>query len=376
MDGTFRPTLLLSMPQLQDPNFARTVVLLCDFAPEGAFGLVLNRPTEMPASTMVRLDPPIVGGNELPLCIGGPVEPERGWILTGDDAGRRRVPRDPARGCTCRRRRSLLRRVLSTTPAPPRARVLAGYAGWGPGQLDKELAQSAWLMGDVELDLGVRQSSPARCGKPQSAGSARTRPRCRRATAFTDSHQSAVISRQSQSSVTVDRQSAVTVVSPSTVDRQSAVASGELVPTGDFEEVTVTVDCRLPADCDCRPPDCRLPTESLSRENFFEERQRLRVLRLTQPEHRLLPDLAIRVRAGDVDEERDAFGRRQLAQCEDGLLLDLGVRIVVDPVRDRARRPWRRPSGRARRSPRSALPASAFVFATLMSAATPASSLS
>ena len=46
----------------------------------------------------------------------------------------------------------LLREVLETRPAP-RARVLAGYAGWGPGQLDDELAQSAWLMGDVDLDL-------------------------------------------------------------------------------------------------------------------------------------------------------------------------------------------------------------------------------
>ena len=82
MDETFRPTLLLSMPQLQDPNFTRTVVLLCDYTEEGAFGLVLNRPTEMPATTMVKLDPPIAGGNELPLSIGGPVEPERGWILT------------------------------------------------------------------------------------------------------------------------------------------------------------------------------------------------------------------------------------------------------------------------------------------------------
>lgn len=151
MTQSFRPTLLLSMPQLQDPNFARTVVLLCDYMPDGAFGLVLNRPTDMTASSMVRLEPPIAGGNDLPLCIGGPVEPERGWILMADE------PDDPEYRMICdgiylSTSPALLRQVLAATPAP-RARVLAGYAGWGPGQLDAELAQSAWLMGDVELDL-------------------------------------------------------------------------------------------------------------------------------------------------------------------------------------------------------------------------------
>ena len=127
---TFRPTLLLSMPQLQDPNFARTVVLLCDFAPEGAFGLVLNRPTEMPATSMVKLNPPIVGGNGMPLCIGGPVEPERGWILMGT-APEEAEYREIQEGLYLSTSPTVLRRVLSTLPAPPRARVLAGYAGWG-----------------------------------------------------------------------------------------------------------------------------------------------------------------------------------------------------------------------------------------------------
>src|SRR6476659_4875291 len=85
MSEPFRPALLLSMPQLQDPNFSRTVVLLCDYGPDGAFGLVLNRPTDRAASTMVRLDPPVEGGNDLPLWIGGPVEPQRGWILLGEE---------------------------------------------------------------------------------------------------------------------------------------------------------------------------------------------------------------------------------------------------------------------------------------------------
>ena|SRR5687768_16486216 len=150
-DHDFQPSLLLSMPQLQDPNFARTVVLLCDFTPGGAFGLVLNRPTEMAARDMVRLTPPVVGGNTLPLYIGGPVQPELGWILVNEPpaSGEYRTVRD---GLYLSSSPELLRAVLEQEPSP-RARVIAGYAGWGPGQLDEELAESAWLIGDVHIDL-------------------------------------------------------------------------------------------------------------------------------------------------------------------------------------------------------------------------------
>jgi len=157
MAESFRASLLLSMPQLQDPNFSRTVVLLCEYGPEGAFGLVVNRPTDMPASEMVRLEPPVAGANNMLLWIGGPVEPERGWILVGDDAsGMSAEPRTEFKlirdGLYLSTSHVLLREVLEAHP-PPRARVIAGYAGWGPGQLDEELARSSWLMGDVELDL-------------------------------------------------------------------------------------------------------------------------------------------------------------------------------------------------------------------------------
>jgi putative transcriptional regulator len=147
----FRPSYLLSMPQMQDPNFSRTVVLLCEYRPEGAFGLVLNRPTDLVASEMVRLDPPVSGGNDMPLFFGGPVQQERGWILLESE------PADPDRrmireGLYLSSSPDVLREVLQARPAP-RARVLAGYAGWGPGQLDQELAASAWLITDVEVDL-------------------------------------------------------------------------------------------------------------------------------------------------------------------------------------------------------------------------------
>jgi putative transcriptional regulator len=147
----FKPSLLLSMPQMQDPNFARTVVLLCDYGPDGAFGLVVNRPTDMAANEMVRMEPPIPRGNDLRLYLGGPVQPERGWILVADqpDIAEYRTIQE---GLHLSSSPELLRRVLEQRPAP-RARVIAGYAGWGPGQLDEELAQSAWLIGDVDLDL-------------------------------------------------------------------------------------------------------------------------------------------------------------------------------------------------------------------------------
>jgi len=150
MQDAFKTALLLSMPQLQDPNFARTVVLLCEYNANGAFGLVLNRPTDVAASEMVRLEPPVLAANDMPLWIGGPVEPDRGWILLGDEPRAEfKFIRD---GLYLSTSQTLLREVLETRPAP-RARVLAGYAGWGPGQLDEELAQSAWLMADVDLDL-------------------------------------------------------------------------------------------------------------------------------------------------------------------------------------------------------------------------------
>jgi putative transcriptional regulator len=155
-DTSMTPALLLSMPQLDDPNFGRTVVLLCEFAAEGAFGLVINRPTEFPAASVVQLDPPVLAANDLPLWIGGPVEPERGWILL-TEAREEEDARELAPGLFLSASPHVLRRVLESSMPPP-ARVIAGYAGWGPGQLDEELSQSSWLMADV--DAGFLFATP------------------------------------------------------------------------------------------------------------------------------------------------------------------------------------------------------------------------
>ena len=146
------PALLLSMPQLVDPNFARSVILLCEHGPDGAFGLIVNRPSEVAAAEAVQLEPPIERPNTMPLLLGGPVEPQRGWILTAqppDEAEARALGANLYLSASP----ALLRDVLQAKPFPRRTLVLAGYAGWAAGQLDEELAQSAWLITPVDLDL-------------------------------------------------------------------------------------------------------------------------------------------------------------------------------------------------------------------------------
>src|SRR4051794_19980301 len=160
--SSLAPSFLLSMPQLLDPNFNRTVVLLCKHSEEGAFGLVVNRPlvTEGPVVVEVRAAADAVGRktevseHELQVWVGGPVEPQSSWILDGDDsdlAEERRGVR-VAEGLYLSTSPDLLHRILGPAP-PPRTRLIVGFSGWGPGQLEQELAESAWLISDIDHEV-------------------------------------------------------------------------------------------------------------------------------------------------------------------------------------------------------------------------------
>jgi putative transcriptional regulator len=141
------------MPQLIDPNFARTVVLLCKHSEEqGAFGLVVNRPLVASGRVVVNLHPPVSTERDLEVWVGGPVEQHRSWILVAGPEIDEEVYVTIADGLYLSTSPDLLRRLLQPDP-PPRARLVVGYAGWGPGQLEAELQASAWLLSDVDREL-------------------------------------------------------------------------------------------------------------------------------------------------------------------------------------------------------------------------------
>jgi putative transcriptional regulator len=152
------PALLLSMPQLADPNFRRTVVLLCEHTEDGAWGLVLNRPTRQRAAAVVNLSPPVEGDSGIEVWTGGPVEPQRGCLLLPEEPlGSEAFEVSP--GVYIAVSAELLRTLIAGVPMT-RTRLLMGYAGWGPGQLDRELTESSWLISEVSTDI-VFDTEPA-----------------------------------------------------------------------------------------------------------------------------------------------------------------------------------------------------------------------
>ncbi len=146
--------LLVAMPSLTDMFFERTVVYLCSHQAEGAVGLVINRPATSPVFPKLLHKLNIKGtaaAEHVQVHMGGPVEPNRGYVLHTDDLeyeNSRRV------GGSMMLTSSVdVLRGIAAGQGPRHALILFGYAGWGPGQLDREILQNAWLHGVADEDL-------------------------------------------------------------------------------------------------------------------------------------------------------------------------------------------------------------------------------
>lgn len=155
-ESSLSATLLVAMPQLQDPNFHRTVMLIVEHDENGTFGLVLNREVDLLASTLcASLDVRWEGDPDANIQWGGPVEPNSGWLLFSDpiegDEESRAVTAVGEDGIYLARSLDVLRDVASLPKTD--IRFYLGYAGWGPGQLEGEMAQGAWLVAPSDPKL-------------------------------------------------------------------------------------------------------------------------------------------------------------------------------------------------------------------------------
>jgi len=138
--------LLVASPSLLDPNFKRAVVLVTEHTDEGAAGLVLNRPSTSVVSDLVpQLEPLVDDGDQV--WVGGPVQPNAvlvlGEFVDPDEAA---VPLFGALGFPA------LDDPEEVVPVTTRRRVFAGYAGWGAGQLEDELARDDWIVEPAQAD--------------------------------------------------------------------------------------------------------------------------------------------------------------------------------------------------------------------------------
>lgn len=144
---------LIALPSLRDPNFARTVTYLCEHTPEGAMGIVVNRPSALTLEDILA-SMEIEPGPEtpdLPVFNGGPVQPERGFLLHSP-ADRWQSTLEVTDEIAITTSRDILQ-ALAQGQGPDEVLIALGYAGWGPGQLERELQQDSWLVAPASLEI-------------------------------------------------------------------------------------------------------------------------------------------------------------------------------------------------------------------------------
>jgi putative transcriptional regulator len=146
--------LLIAMPDMADPRFAYSVIFMCAYSPEGAMGLVINKPTtELSLRDLLeQLEINGTAPTDRPIHFGGPVEHGRGFVLhdKGYFSDIATMDISPAFAMTATLD---ILEAIAEGKGPREALIALGYAGWGPGQLEAEIAQNAWLTVEADPEL-------------------------------------------------------------------------------------------------------------------------------------------------------------------------------------------------------------------------------
>ncbi len=153
-EQSFTDHFLIAMPALDDPNFQRTVTYICEHNSNGAMGIVINRPTDVSLGELLEhteIETELAEVAARTVFMGGPVQQDRGFVLhtPGDTWDSTLAISGQAAVTTSRD----ILAAIATASGPERFMVALGYAGWGAGQLEQEMAENAWLCGPASADI-------------------------------------------------------------------------------------------------------------------------------------------------------------------------------------------------------------------------------
>lgn len=147
--------MLIAMPGMGDPRFDKSVIFVCAHSPDGAMGLIVNKPTEDLRLHDLMNQLEIGDGNstcDRGVHFGGPVEPGRGFVLHSGDYTSEISTLNVSEEFGMTATLDVLEE-LAAGSGPKRAIMALGYAGWGPGQLESEILSNGWLTCDASLSL-------------------------------------------------------------------------------------------------------------------------------------------------------------------------------------------------------------------------------
>lgn len=152
--ANFSNHFLIAMPSTRDPIFAGTVIYCCQHSEQGAIGLVINRPTDLDLQSVfnrIDLKLNIEEINHLPVCYGGPIQSERGFVLH-EKNGRYSSSLGVVGGLEITTSKDILEEVANGN-GPKRFALMLGHTGWAAGQLEQEIAQNGWLSVEAKPDI-------------------------------------------------------------------------------------------------------------------------------------------------------------------------------------------------------------------------------
>lgn len=147
-DLTLTGAVLIAMPNMGDERFDHSVILICAHSDDGSMGIIVNKPAEDLAfgDLLEQLEiPASPEGRDIRVHLGGPVERGRGFVLHSGDYVAEGPTLDIEGGFKMTATLDILQ-AMARGQGPERALLALGYAGWGPGQLEEEIARNDWLM--------------------------------------------------------------------------------------------------------------------------------------------------------------------------------------------------------------------------------------